>query len=182
MWSSTSRAATRRCLKTTLTTTRLGGFWPRAMRMWSPWPTYTGRYRDLVTGLQYNRARWYDAHTGRWLSEDPIGFEAGDGNLYRYAGNELLWQADPLGLWTQITKTIYEAEGAEDSLMGLAWEITGNNDDWTCVWPVKWTRQYWTNYPWAEKCARADISNLFGEDAVSFGIAPKTTQRDDYMH
>ncbi|MFW6114197.1 MAG: RHS repeat-associated core domain-containing protein, partial [bacterium] len=36
---------------------------------------YTGRYRDLVTGLQYNRARWYDAHTGRWLSEDPIGFE-----------------------------------------------------------------------------------------------------------
>ncbi len=24
---------------------------------------------------------------GRWISQDPIGFEAGDANLYRYVGN-----------------------------------------------------------------------------------------------
>ena len=37
---------------------------------------YTGREFDAATGLQYNRNRWYDAATGRWLSQDPIGFAA----------------------------------------------------------------------------------------------------------
>jgi RHS repeat-associated protein len=45
---------------------------------------YTAREYDADTGLQYNRARWYDAKVGRWLSEDPIGFSAGDHNLQRY--------------------------------------------------------------------------------------------------
>ncbi len=35
---------------------------------------YTGREFDADTGLQYNRARWYDSGSGCWLSEDPIGF------------------------------------------------------------------------------------------------------------
>jgi RHS repeat-associated protein len=48
---------------------------------------YTAREFDADTGLQYNRARWYDNTTGRWLSEDPIGFRAGDHNLYRYVNN-----------------------------------------------------------------------------------------------
>src|SRR5262249_13770894 len=34
---------------------------------------YTAREKDSATGLQYNRARWYDAATGRWMSEDPKG-------------------------------------------------------------------------------------------------------------
>jgi uncharacterized protein RhaS with RHS repeats len=29
----------------------------------------------------------YDPTIGRWTSEDPIGFKAGDTNLYRYVGN-----------------------------------------------------------------------------------------------
>jgi hypothetical protein len=28
---------------------------------------YTAREFDATTGLQYNRNRWYDAHTGGWL-------------------------------------------------------------------------------------------------------------------
>ncbi|WP_182830416.1 RHS repeat-associated core domain-containing protein, partial [Tautonia rosea] len=35
---------------------------------------FTGREQDAVTGLQYNRARYYDAAIGRWTQEDPIGF------------------------------------------------------------------------------------------------------------
>ena len=58
---------------------------------------YTGRDYDLTTNLQYNRERWYDPHTGRWLSEDPIGFSAGDSNLYRYAGNDPTKMTDPAG-------------------------------------------------------------------------------------
>ncbi len=42
-------------------------------------------------------ARWYDPEVGRWLSEDPIGFEAGDANLYRYVGNENTGAVDPSG-------------------------------------------------------------------------------------
>ena len=34
---------------------------------------FTGREFDRVTGLQYNRARYYDPTTGRWTSEDPLG-------------------------------------------------------------------------------------------------------------
>jgi hypothetical protein len=29
----------------------------------------------------------YDPKIGRWISEDPIGFQAADANLYRYVGN-----------------------------------------------------------------------------------------------
>jgi RHS repeat-associated protein len=58
---------------------------------------YTGRELDETTGLQYNRERWYDSGTGRWLSEDPIGFAGGDSNLYRYVGNSPTNATDPSG-------------------------------------------------------------------------------------
>jgi RHS repeat-associated protein len=48
---------------------------------------FAGREWDNDLGLYYNRARWLDARTGRFLSEDPLGFEGSDTNLYRYAGN-----------------------------------------------------------------------------------------------
>ncbi|XZE42761.1 RHS repeat-associated core domain-containing protein [Pirellulaceae bacterium SH467] len=59
---------------------------------------YTGRDWDSDIGMQYNRARWYDPQTGRWLSQDPIGFAAGDANLYRYVGNGPTNKTDPSGL------------------------------------------------------------------------------------
>ncbi len=59
---------------------------------------FTGRPFDSDTQLQNNLNRWYDASVGRWLSEDPIGFAAGDENLYRYVGNGVLTLEDPTGL------------------------------------------------------------------------------------
>ena len=41
---------------------------------------WTGQQLDVQTGLQYNRARWYDSESGRWMSQDPMGFDAGDSN------------------------------------------------------------------------------------------------------
>jgi RHS repeat-associated protein len=61
---------------------------------------FTGREQDAVTGLQYNRARYYDAAIGRWTQEDPIGFAAGDANLYRYVGNGPTNFVDPSGLYS----------------------------------------------------------------------------------
>ncbi len=40
----------------------------------------------------------YDPTVGRWLSQDPIGFQAGDPNLYRYVGNSPTNFTDPSGL------------------------------------------------------------------------------------
>jgi RHS repeat-associated protein len=59
---------------------------------------YTGRELDAETGLYYNRARYYDPESGEFVSEDPIGFAAGDSNLSRYVGNNPLFYLDPTGL------------------------------------------------------------------------------------
>jgi RHS repeat-associated protein len=58
---------------------------------------YTGRELQTETNLQYNRARWYDPVTKRWLSQDPLGFDAGDSNLYRYVSNQPVGATDPTG-------------------------------------------------------------------------------------
>ena len=47
---------------------------------------YAGSVYDVATGLTYMNARYYEPASGRFLSEDPLGFAAGDTNLYRYVG------------------------------------------------------------------------------------------------
>ena len=59
--------------------------------------SWTGREIDVETGLQYNRARYYDPVTARWISQDPLGFDAGDSNLYRYVANRTNMERDPSG-------------------------------------------------------------------------------------
>ncbi|NLU95162.1 DUF6531 domain-containing protein [Chitinophaga sp. Ak27] len=44
---------------------------------------YQGQYADGETGLCYNRFRYYDAETGGYLSQDPIGLNGGM-RLYGY--------------------------------------------------------------------------------------------------
>jgi len=59
---------------------------------------FTGRERDEESDLYYYRARYYDPSTGQFISEDPIGFEAGDANTRRYVGNSPTNATDPSGL------------------------------------------------------------------------------------
>ena len=58
---------------------------------------YAGQYADGETGLHYNLFRYYDPQVGRFIVQDPIGFNGGNLNLYNYAPNPLLW-IDPMGL------------------------------------------------------------------------------------
>ena len=71
------------------------------VNQFSPQRSYTGREPDAATGLIYYRARWFDPQLGRFISEDPIGFAAGDANLSRYVGNSTPNAVDPSGLEEQ---------------------------------------------------------------------------------
>ncbi|MCC5835447.1 MAG: RHS repeat protein [Opitutales bacterium] len=75
--------------------------------------------RFLFTGREYlpeldlydYRNRIYSADLGRFIQTDPIRFDAGDVNIYRYVSNRPLVFVDPLGLyewswkgfWTTVT-------------------------------------------------------------------------------
>jgi len=69
---------------------------------------YTGRETDLKD-LYYYRARYYDPTTQRFLSRDPIEFEAGDFNFYRYVSNDPVNFVDPSGLDVKLCKRPAEA-------------------------------------------------------------------------
>jgi len=62
---------------------------------------YTARESDSETGLYYYRARYYDLNVGRFLTEDPVGFNAGP-NFYRYVRNNPALLIDPTGLITTL--------------------------------------------------------------------------------
>jgi len=57
---------------------------------------FPGQWLDEETGLHYNRFRYYDPDTARYISADPIA-PRGALNFYRYAPNPLNW-LDMLGL------------------------------------------------------------------------------------
>ena len=59
---------------------------------------FAGMEYDSTTGQYYDRARDYDATIGRFMSLDPMGFEATDFDLYRYVGNGPTDTTDPTGL------------------------------------------------------------------------------------
>jgi RHS repeat-associated protein len=57
---------------------------------------YPGQYEDCETGLYYNRYRYYDAESGEYVSQDPIGL-LGGWTLYQYTVDQMI-EVDPLGL------------------------------------------------------------------------------------
>jgi len=59
---------------------------------------FQGRDFDVESGLYYYRARYYDPDSGRFVSQDPIGYRGG-ANLYAFAGSNPVNHRDPHGLW-----------------------------------------------------------------------------------
>jgi RHS repeat-associated protein len=58
---------------------------------------FTGREFEAETGLRFYRLRYFDSTVGRFVSEDPIGFDGGI-NFYRYVQNNPALLIDPFGL------------------------------------------------------------------------------------
>ncbi len=53
---------------------------------------------DAVAELYQAINRPFDAISGRWITQDPLSFKAGDSNLYRYVNNGPITSTDQLGL------------------------------------------------------------------------------------
>ncbi|WP_224301126.1 RHS repeat-associated core domain-containing protein [Streptomyces olivaceus] len=81
--------------------------WKHRSNIWgAPEPTqaaeedcrlrFPGQYFDPESELHYNHFRYYDPHTARYVSPDPLGLAAGPDH-YAYVLNPLIW-SDPLGL------------------------------------------------------------------------------------
>ena len=85
---------------------------------------YAGGLYDRQTGLTRFGARDYDAGIGRWLANDPLGFAAGDANLYTYVSNDPINATDASGLSGTIT--IYSSDNHGSSAPvwdGHAWIV-----------------------------------------------------------
>ena len=74
---------------------------------------FTARPNQTDAGLVNCLNRWYDPVIASWTTQDPITFQGGDANLYRYCGNDPVNSVDPSGL---IIETIWDVGM-------LAWDI-----------------------------------------------------------
>jgi RHS repeat-associated protein len=59
---------------------------------------HQGGRLDVTSGLYHFRNRDYSPTLGRWVSMDPIGYSAGDTNLWRTVDNNVPNSYDPSGL------------------------------------------------------------------------------------
>ncbi|MFZ0916577.1 MAG: RHS repeat-associated core domain-containing protein, partial [Candidatus Udaeobacter sp.] len=66
---------------------------------------FTGRDYSNMFGFYEYRARAYHPGLGRFMSEDPKLFDAGDYNLFRYCHNDPIDFTDPMGLQDTVATT-----------------------------------------------------------------------------
>ncbi len=130
---------------------------------------FTGREFDQETGNYYYRARYYDPSSGRFLSEDTIGFSGGDSNLYRYVANSPTNATDPSGNIEMSKWLIGFGVGGSTGL------ITGLINGTVCGYFEEWARVISTNRAVGE---RVEPSELFVnlDDAAWGRVAFKAAQ------
>jgi len=84
--------------------------------------------------LYFDRARYLDSSLGRFVSEDPIGFEEGM-NLYSYVLNNPTEFIDPFGMFTYKDGTVGRLQGEALALakcmekcVGESFVVTGGSE------------------------------------------------------
>jgi RHS repeat-associated protein len=91
--------------------------------------SYTGREYDPESNLYYYRSRYYSPDVGRFLTEDPAGFTAGN-NSYGYVGANPINFTDPTG------ECPWCVAGIIGGLTDLGIQLAFNGFNFKCV---NWT-------------------------------------------
>jgi RHS repeat-associated protein len=96
---------------------------------------FTGRENDN-TGLNFNRARYYNPSRGRFISQDPLDLVRG-ANLYAYTANEPTGRIDPTGNEMRYT---YEECNSTQAFLCRAQCLLGRSQMLDCtsiVWHIE---------------------------------------------
>jgi RHS repeat-associated protein len=101
---------------------------------------YTSREWNGEIGLQYNRLRYYTPSDGRWVTQDIVGFAAGDRNLYRYVANISTSRVDPSGNYYRIVSV---NENDRRIVVGLDIGFLGMRSNSTAVRWANAIKKYW---------------------------------------
>jgi len=133
---------------------------------------YTGREWDGDADLYYYRARWYDPKIGRFLSEDPQGFDAGDVNLTRYVGNSPWNYTDPSGMTrssplSSITAPLASYKGDEPSWR-YPWDPKAS-------WNVDTTASLWLSGTYVAATETMRFGQGYGDKFVTQGSTAGST-------
>jgi len=131
---------------------------------------YTGREFDVETGLQYNRARYYDPATGRWLSQDPSGFAAADANLYRYVRNNPSRSVDPSGLFT-VSQTLTGTNPAGTFKVNLSSFPLGRKNIFVSLLQTLWSAVHWMYTDVSQYNNAVGIDRWFGHGQLPTRLA-----------
>jgi RHS repeat-associated protein len=82
-----------------------------------------------MSGVREYRARYMDPVLGRFISEDPLGFDAGDFNVQRYVGNSPYGYFDPSGMVSSAEYAKFKSKvslAVQDCIKSLGLEVVGN--------------------------------------------------------
>ena len=147
---------------------------------------HQGLRLEEASGLYDNRFRWYSAELGQFVSNDPIGFDAGDVNIRRYQSSNAVQSTDAFGLTEK--DAVSNLANSKDVLTLLRahlddgeWEISeflaapqlpANNNFFNCIWFKKdLIDSFQMKYP-DGKTEQWNISH-WKLDAVGYSLTPK---------
>jgi hypothetical protein len=106
----------------------------------------------------YYRARWYDPNLGRFISEDPIGFNGGDINLYGYVRNSPIMLSDPFGNFP-----MYYGDNPYDLVPNTVWDGLAYTGAFAAGFG-----DHVTSIPFTDIKLTQEARRLFGSDMTAY--------------
>ncbi|WP_160474152.1 RHS repeat-associated core domain-containing protein [Cupriavidus sp. SW-Y-13] len=137
---------------------------------------FQGQYFDHETGLHYNRYRYYDPASGRFISKDPIGF-AGGLNVFLYGPNPTGW-IDPLGL--ERLKNAIEGARRED-VFNASMRMKHPNATIQCQCYLRDAQGKSVKDPRTGERRRIDTAVIENGKALTFEVTSPTANKFDQL-